>query len=193
MKKKLRLLLTALVPLALVFFGFIVFMVASMGEDESSSDCEVSTVEVTDINADSASKEENAKIIYDTVGSNIEGATPQGLAGMLGNFEQESGLSPSAIERPNDPLSGHGLAQWTAGRTTNLKNFASEKGKEWSDLGLQIEFLLHELNGAEKNGVSALKVDNVEEATAQWQTKFERAGIPAMGNRLTYAANGMPN
>ena len=53
---------------------------------------------------------------------------------MIANLNVKVELNPSAIERPNDPLSGHGLAQWTAGRTTNLKNFAQEKGKEWSDL-----------------------------------------------------------
>src|SRR5699024_5253730 len=110
--------------------------------------------------------------------------TPQGLAGMLGNFEQESRNMPTAIERPNDPLSGHGIAQWTAGRTTNLMNFAKSKGKDWSDLGLQIEFLIHELETTEKAAQAALKASTVEEGTAQWQKLFERAGDPMMGNRL---------
>ncbi|MEX1541557.1 phage tail tip lysozyme, partial [Enterococcus sp. C62] len=90
-------------------------------------------------------------------------------------------------ERPNDPLSGHGIAQWTAGRTTNLMNFAKSKGKDWSDLGLQIEFLIHELETTEKAAQAALKASTVEEGTAQWQKLFERAGDPMMGNRLNYA------
>ncbi|MGM0241196.1 phage tail tip lysozyme [Enterococcus sp. AZ103] len=171
----------------LTVIGLMFSLILGGGSATNQCDSENSQNADTSIQVDSKSKEENAKVIYDYVGSHIEGATPQGLVGMIANFEQESQLNPAAIERPNDPLSGHGLAQWTAGRTTNLKNFASEKGKEWSDLGLQLEFLLHELNGSEKGAVSALKVDSVEEATEQWQIKFERAGIPAMGNRLTYA------
>lgn len=163
---------------------FIIFTSSGSVTDTSCDDNENGD---TSVLVDSKSKEENAKAIYDYVGSHIEGATPQGLAGMLGNFEQESQLDPGAIERPNDPLSGHGLAQWMAGRTTQLKNFASEKGKDWSNLGLQLEFLLHELNGSEKSGVNALKATTVEQATADWQTKFERAGTPAMGNRITFA------
>lgn len=141
----------------------------------------------TSISIDNKGKEENAKAIYSYVKEHIPDATPQGICGMLGNFEQESQLNPTSIERKNDPRSGHGIAQWTADRTDNLKNFASQKGKEWSDLGIQLEYLIQELNGAEKNGVSALKVSDVEQATADWQTKFERAGIPEMANRLTYA------
>ena len=188
MKKNLKIAVGLLSPLLLLFIVFIVFMSASINQIDDESDCSVtSNLPVASANIDSKSKEENAKAIYDYVGSQIEGATPQGLVGMIGNFEQESQLNPAAVERPNDPLSGHGIAQWTAGRTTSLKNYAGSKGKDWSNLGLQLEYLISELKGAEKNGVSALKASSVAQATEEWQTKFERAGIPAMGNRLTYA------
>ncbi|EOH86282.1 phage tail tip lysozyme [Enterococcus pallens] len=149
-----------------------------------TGDCET---QATSTNITSKSQEENAKAIYDFVMTNVPGATPQGVVGMIGNFHQESQMDPAAIEDRSKPLSGHGIAQWTRDRTTNLKNFAKEKGKEWSDLGLQLDFLLYELNGSEKASVAALKMTNVEEATAAWQTLFERAGVPAMGNRLAFA------
>lgn len=188
MKKKLKIAVGLFAPLLLIFTVFIVFMSSSINQIDDDSDCSATpSAQIASSNVDSKSKEENAKAIYDYVGSQIPESTPQGLVGMIGNFEQESQLNPAAVERPNDPLSGHGIAQWTAGRTTSLKNFASSKGKEWSNLGLQLEYLISELKGAEKNGVSALKASSVAQATEEWQTKFERAGIPAMGNRLTYA------
>lgn len=139
------------------------------------------------INIDSKSAKENAKAISDVISKKIEGSTPQGIAGMLGSFERESRMDPSSIERPNDPLSGHGLAQWTAERIIALMNFAESKGKKWDDLGLQLEFLLKELNGPEKAAIAALKITDVHEATVAWQDKFERAGVIAMPDRLAAA------
>lgn len=111
------------------------------------NDCgDGSTISVT---ANSASQKENAKKIYDFLVKNY-GATPQGASGVLGNLQQESQLDPSAIEHKNDELSGHGLAQWTAGRTTNLMNFAKSKDKAWDNLGLQIEFLDSDVKGHDK-------------------------------------------
>lgn len=166
---------------------FLLLFVTLLTPDKAQ-DCETGkNLHGTSISIDNKGKEENAKAIFSYVKEHIPDSTVEGLCGMIGNFEQESQLNPESIERIHDPLSGHGIAQWTADRTTNLKNFASEKGKEWSDLGLQLEYLVKELNGAESKGVGALKLTDVEEATGQWQVLFERAGIPAMGNRLAYA------
>ena len=93
-----------------------------VGQSTTDEECKQNQSAVS-INVDSKTQEENAKVIYQFLLKNYQ-ATPQGASGVLGNFEQESGLNPSAIERPNDPLSGHGLAQWTAGRTTLLMDFA---------------------------------------------------------------------
>lgn len=163
----------------------LIILFASIMGTLKSDECEDgSTVSVE---ANSASQKENAKKIYDFLVKNY-GATPQGASGVLGNLQQESQLDPSAIERKNDELSGHGLAQWTAGRTTNLMNFAQSKNKPWDNLGLQIEFLDSELKRSEKSAIKALQSTSVEEATGQWQTLFERAGTPVMGNRLNYAS-----
>lgn len=186
MKKKSRFLKVVLAAFAGVMMFVLLFL--TMLTPDQSDDCTPSgSLPASSISIDNKGKEENAKAIYAYVKEHIPDSTVEGLCGMIANFEQESQLNPSAIERQHDPLSGHGIAQWTADRTTNLKNFAAEKGKEWDDLGLQLEYLIHELNGSEKRGVAALKLTDVEEATAQWQVLFERAGIPAMGNRLAYA------
>lgn len=186
MKKKSRFLKVVLAAFAGVMIFVLLFL--RMLTPDQSDDCTPSgSLPASSISIDNKGKEENAKAIYAYVKEHIPDSTVEGLCGMIANFEQESQLNPSAIERQHDPLSGHGIAQWTADRTTNLKNFASDRGKEWDDLGLQLEYLIHELNGSEKRGVAALKLTDVEEATAQWQVLFERAGIPAMGNRLAYA------
>ncbi|MGM0020250.1 hypothetical protein IGK80_001129 [Enterococcus sp. DIV0609] len=177
--------LLCLLVLVFSFLFLIVLGSSSVSENQRAIDCEViSDVQVVAVNKDMT---ENAKQIYSNLKKAFPQLTAQAMAGILGNFQQESGIMPTAVERPNDPLSGHGIAQWTAGRTTNLKNFAKEKGKEWSDLGLQIEFLIYELNGSEKASQSVFTLTSVEQATEEWQIKFERAGIPAMGNRLNYA------
>ncbi|MGG5370956.1 phage tail tip lysozyme [Enterococcus sp. AZ196] len=136
---------------------------------------------------DSKTMEDNADQVYSHVKKSFPEATVEGLSGMIGNFQQESQVSPKSIERSDDPLSGHGLAQWTSGRATALINFAKQKGKEWSALDLQIEYLISELKGSEKGSVSVLKETDVHQATLDWQTKFERAGVPAIQNRLKYA------
>lgn len=165
------------VLLIIILFGSVMGTLEQNGCDDTSS------VSVT---ANSASQKENAQTIYNFLVKNY-GATPQGASGVLGNLQQESQLDPSSIERKNDDLSGHGLAQWTSGRATELMTFAKSKSKSWDNLGLQIEFLDSELKGSEKQAVKALKATSVEKATSEWQTLFERAGKPVMGNRLNYA------
>lgn len=182
MKKKLVFFLTPIL-LMMLFFSSL-FSGLALVSNNNASDCSVAgagTVVATDKNM-----EENAKQVYVEVKKAIPEATPQGICGMLGNFQQEANISPKAVENAN-PTCGHGIAQWTGGRCTALMTFAQEKGKSWDDLGIQIEFLLIELKGSEKNGVSALKETSVETATTSWQEKFERAGNPVMENRLTYA------
>ncbi|MFP9075857.1 phage tail tip lysozyme, partial [Enterococcus faecalis] len=57
----------------------------------------------------------------------------------------ESQLNPSAV----NPSSGAtGIAQWLGPRLTSLKEFAHKKGKKDTDLGVQVEFLLSELNSS---------------------------------------------
>lgn len=167
-------------------FFLLLISCTTLSEDETVDCSAIVDTPAANVVATNQGSEKNGLQIATEISKKFP-TTPQGLAGMLGNFDQESNNMPTAIERPNDPLSGHGIAQWTAGRTTNLMNFAKEKGKDWTDLGLQIEFLIHELETTEKAAQAALKASTVEEGTAQWQTLFERAGDPMMGNRLNYA------
>jgi hypothetical protein len=93
-------------------------------------------------------------------------------AGIMGNVEQESGFSPTAL----NPSSGaYGIAQWLGGRKTALISFAASKGKPKSDLGVQLDFLKQELeNGYKARVLDPIKASsNLAEVTRIWLERFE--------------------
>lgn len=100
-------------------------------------------------------------------------------AGWVGNFSQESGLNPGAIE-PGGP--GRGLAQWGGGRFTALQKFAAKRGTKWTNMNTQLAFVLKELAGPEAAAGKAIKgAHSIDAATGTIGTKYERFGIK--GNR----------
>lgn len=119
------------------------------------------------------------------------GLTPEQAAGIIGNFQRESGLNPRVNEGGQVGLpkrvGGYGIAQWTGSRQDDLIRFAgSSEGA--GDLGKQIDFLIHELQGSESASLAALrKTRTPEEAARVFEQKFERAGIVALGERQAYA------
>ena len=76
--------------------------------------------------------------------------TEEQTAAVMGNMEAESGFDAAAIEKGSGW--GFGLCQWTnpnggpTGRRTNLENYAASIGKPASDIGVQCDFLLAELD-----------------------------------------------
>lgn len=113
------------------------------------------------------------------------GLSDHAVAGIMGNIERESRFNPAAKEQGG---TGIGLAQWSFGRANNLKNFAKRKGKAWSDLNTQLDFLWHELTTTETNALRALKSSrSVIAAADAFQRKFERAGVVAQGQRNSAA------
>lgn len=70
-------------------------------------------------------------------------------AAAMGNIQHESGFDPATIEGGSGI--GFGLVQWSYGRRTAMENYARSKGKNPSDVGVQIEYLLQEL--AEGSGI----------------------------------------
>ena len=80
------------------------------------------------------------------------GLPPHVADGFIMNFRDESGLDPSINERnPTVPGSrgGYGLAQWTGPRRQALEAYAAQRGLPVSDIGLQADFLMTELQGPE--------------------------------------------
>jgi hypothetical protein len=147
------------------------------------STCDISSVEVQPDDSGLGDMETIKKIYADLTTSPIKANNNKPLnaaqaAGVMGNFKVESGFDPSAIEVTPRADKGHGLAQWTFGRWTNLSNFASDQKKPWDDLQVQLDFLNTELDGPEK---AVLKDSEFASSTdpavtaMRWRIVFERA------------------
>jgi hypothetical protein len=110
------------------------------------------------------------------------------IAGVLGNFQLESGFNPRVNEggKVGAPMGvgGYGFGQWTGGRQTSLVNFAKQQKMDPGDPNLQAKFLLYELEGPEKKAASYLReAVSPEESARRFLTDFERAGIPKTKQR----------
>lgn len=120
------------------------------------------------------------------------GYTRAQIAGVLGNFQLESGFNPrinegGAVGSPRG-IGGYGLGQWTGTRQDDLINFAKGRKTDPGSTNLQADFLLHELGGSEKAAADSIrKAVSPEEASRRFLTDFERAGIPKTKERMQAA------
>lgn len=110
------------------------------------------------------------------------------IAGVLGNFQLESGFNPRVNEggKVGGPLGvgGYGLAQWTGGRQKALVDFAKKRGIDPGTPEAQADFLVYELQGPEKRAYESLKgAVSPEESARRFVTDYERAGIPKTEQR----------
>jgi hypothetical protein len=122
-----------------------------------------------------------------------KGLTEYQAAGVVGNLIYESNVDPTRVEikrgeapgyRTFSDVSeitsgrGYGIAQWTsASRQEAWINFANERGLPVTDLGLQLEFLWHELNTNSQNGYAELQEsEDVRQAAWIFLSFFERPG-----------------
>lgn len=130
----------------------------SEGLQSSGTRCTVSTADGSngDLNVD-ATTEKQAQAVYSVL---KEWDTPdENIAGILGNWSQESGIDPTSVQ--GFPVSmyemtdakksaaqttskGLGLGQWTGARNTLLREYAKEKGQDWWSLELQLAFMADE-------------------------------------------------
>ena len=131
------------------------------------------------------------------------GYSEQATAGILGNMEQESTVDPTLIQGDGaGPAAG--IVQWEdynnqSGRWLNMANYAKSKGRDWTDLESQLEFIDKEnkegsdvfwsMADVYKSYDAFKNADNVISATDSFEQAFERAGIPMMENRYTAANN----
>ncbi|MDM7515914.1 phage tail tape measure protein [Lentilactobacillus sp. TOM.63] len=100
-------------------------------------------------------------------------ATDAGIAGILGNWEQESGLSPSAIDSKDH---GTGLGQWTFIRETRLRNWLRKHGYKWNSAAGQLEYALRE-PGASASFRSVLRSNGTpSEAANKFFAGWESGG-----------------
>lgn len=115
-------------------------------------------------------------------------------AGIMGNWQQESGFNPDRHNAPNPGIGckdqngntvpgglpelgpkGLGIAQWCGTRQVSLKNYTDKKGVELSCLGAQLEYAWSEM---QTDGViTQMKGKSARDAAGIYMTVFEGAGI----------------
>ncbi|MGW3971025.1 phage tail tip lysozyme [Streptomyces ardesiacus] len=102
-----------------------------------------------------ADVETNAKEIYSVLSS--WGMPKENIAGILGNWSQESGIDPTSVQNfptgaytmsaekasaAQNTDNGIGLGQWTFGRNTLLRQYAKSKGIDWFTIKAQLAFMV---------------------------------------------------
>ncbi|GLV97770.1 phage tail tip lysozyme [Streptomyces lavendulae] len=102
-----------------------------------------------------ANVEKNAKEIYSVLSS--WGMPKANIAGILGNWSQESGIDPTSVQNfptgtyamtaakagaAQNTDNGIGLGQWTFGRNTLLRQYAQGKGVDWFTIKAQLAFMV---------------------------------------------------
>jgi hypothetical protein len=104
-------------------------------------------------------------------------------AGIVGNLAQESGVSATS-KSPG----AFGVAQWTP--PDALYAWAKSQNRDPSSLATQLDFLWYQLNSNEKGALVMVQGSTDASSAAQaFEKGYERAGIPAMENRIKYAQN----
>jgi len=97
------------------------------------------------------------------------GVKPNVAAGIVGNLYKESGLNPMAV---GDKGTAFGVAQWRGDRLSNLKKYAISKGRSYSDLDTQLDFILDE--EGENQVLSLMGNQSPEVAAKTFADKYER-------------------
>lgn len=102
-----------------------------------------------------AGVEKNAKEIYSVLSG--WGMPKENIAGILGNWSQESGIDPTSVQNfptgtyamtagkasaAQNADNGIGLGQWTFGRNTLLRQYAKSKGIDWFTIKAQLAFMV---------------------------------------------------
>lgn len=91
------------------------------------------------------------------------GMQPHAADGFVMNFQDESGFNTSVL---GDNGAAYGLAQWNGPRQRALRDFAAEKGMDVSNADLQMDYLMHELQGPESKAWGKIQGANTPGAAA---------------------------
>lgn len=114
------------------------------------------------------------------------GFTASAAAGVVGNLVQESGLRTDAI---GDNGTSGGLAQWHNERLDALKRFAAARGKDWTDLDTQIEFLAEEMRTSYADTYAKMQSAELPEIAGKIMTDEYERPDPASANYGQRIAN----
>lgn len=144
------------------------------------------------------------------------GLTPAGAAGLMGNLQAESGLSPTNLQNGYEKKlglsdadytaavdcgiytgfvtdgAGYGLAQWTyPSRKAALLAYAMARGRSVGDLDIQVGYLLQELGSLFPAVLDKLRTTgDVGEASDCVLLRFERPADQSAANCARRAALG---
>lgn len=129
----------------------------------------------------------NAEVAYRYFIDN--GFTPAQAAGLVGNLQAESGkdLNPVAFNGDDKGKPAYGIAQW---RDTRADDFKAKYGVYPNDATLdqQLEFMMYEFNGKEKNAYAEIKAaPSAAAAAAAVDKYYERSDGKAIGDRIENA------
>ena len=153
----------------------------------------VPVVSVPEMGGAGATFTEKAPVIMRTLIADF-GFKDFQAAGILGNFGRETGGFTLFQERhPTSGKGGIGWAQWTGDRRTDFENFCNTNGLDpHSDKG-NYAFLKHEMkNAPEKKVVTRLKkTPTIQDATEEFMTTYERPGVKALNERVTWAQRAL--
>lgn len=114
------------------------------------------------------------------------GFTATAAAGVVGNLVQESGLRTDAI---GDNGTSGGLAQWHNERWEALKRYAAARGKDWTDLDTQIEFLAEEMRSSYADTYAKMQSAELPEMAGKFMTDEYERPDPASANYGQRIAN----
>lgn len=104
-----------------------------------------------------------------------KGLSLEAAAGIAGNLMSESGFNPYNYVSTDVNGPSGGIAMWHNNRLNKLKQFANKRGKAWTDIETQAEYLWHELTeGGYKHVLNKLKnVKTIEDASFIWGDEYE--------------------
>ena len=190
---------------ALLVFIVIMSGASLIGQSDHNIQCLPSGVGVVNVAEDADDFTRQSAITswltstpFDSFGG--KAMTKEQAAGVIGSFIVESaGARPNYVETlsmydpdyylkcDNDCVaswgtksnSAIGIAQWDGGRRLELVNFAKDKGGDWYDLNIQLQFLKKELDSTEganlaKGGFTDITHTPGEYARL-WNKLFERS------------------
>lgn len=154
-------------------------------QQESTDD----TADLSDQEADALAKTSANQTAYDFFVR--KGLKSFQAAGIVGNLDQESGMSPTIAEYGGGP--GRGIAQWSVGgrwdsdRNDNVRSFASSQGTSRWSLTTQLDFIWYELTNFDYGYKQLRASTDVTDATIVFQDRYEECGTCASRKRIAYA------
>lgn len=114
-------------------------------------------------------------------------------AGILGNLGRESGgfIYLREIGAP-DGKGGYGWGMWTGPRGVEFLTWCSAKNLDWKSDEANLGYLVHELTGEYRSTISALlKCRTLSDAVLAFERNYERAGVPAIGDRVIWGQRAL--